>query len=410
MKDFFISYTHSDKAWAEWIAWQLEENGYSTILQEWDFLPGSNFVHQMQKASIETKTTLAVVSAKYLDKLFTLSEWAAAFAKDPTGEARKLIPIKIKPCILDGLLSQVVPVDLVNKSVEDTKKELLGGVSVKKRRKPDVAPVFPVPDKHATNKKKPFPAIHKALSEPQFSGRRFIHTQITTKGLINFENTPNPYSHLYDPTDPPENVDVSQIFCYLWLPRAEYLRSSHLLPVTPAAAICSVEPWKMLENLKRYIDDQTIEELKMPPRKLRPEYKEKCLTAIATILPISFVVAVAVPDIMLSIGRFKTEFSYQVMVSLFLKPLLEMHRKIGIEKFNLRISKIGENKPFLLRSVKNALKICFPKKGTTSADFSIEATSDEIFTNMARLLAWAVGTYYNAKNSRWISMLEIKTN
>ena len=37
-KDFFISHNKADKAWAEWIAWELEAAGYSTILQAWDFL------------------------------------------------------------------------------------------------------------------------------------------------------------------------------------------------------------------------------------------------------------------------------------------------------------------------------------------------------------------------------------
>ena len=26
--DFFVSYTSADRAWAEWIAWQLEAEGY----------------------------------------------------------------------------------------------------------------------------------------------------------------------------------------------------------------------------------------------------------------------------------------------------------------------------------------------------------------------------------------------
>ncbi len=30
MTDFFISYTQADRAWAEWIAWTLEEKGYTT--------------------------------------------------------------------------------------------------------------------------------------------------------------------------------------------------------------------------------------------------------------------------------------------------------------------------------------------------------------------------------------------
>ncbi len=32
-KDFFISYTGVDRAWAEWIAWALEEQGYTTSIQ-----------------------------------------------------------------------------------------------------------------------------------------------------------------------------------------------------------------------------------------------------------------------------------------------------------------------------------------------------------------------------------------
>ena len=31
MKDFFISYNQADRAWAEWIAWILEEAGYTVV-------------------------------------------------------------------------------------------------------------------------------------------------------------------------------------------------------------------------------------------------------------------------------------------------------------------------------------------------------------------------------------------
>lgn len=32
VKDFFISYNQADRAWAEWIAAQLEEEGYTCII------------------------------------------------------------------------------------------------------------------------------------------------------------------------------------------------------------------------------------------------------------------------------------------------------------------------------------------------------------------------------------------
>src|SRR2546428_10079086 len=85
IKDFFISYNGADKVWAEWIAWQLEEAGFSTILQAWDFRPGANFVLKMQEASQEAERVIAVLSPHYLNAVYTQPEWAVAFGRDPQG-------------------------------------------------------------------------------------------------------------------------------------------------------------------------------------------------------------------------------------------------------------------------------------------------------------------------------------
>ncbi len=108
MKDFFISYNSADRTWAEWIAWQLEEAGYTTVLQAWDFRPGSNFVLEMQRATTEAERTIAVLSPDYLGARFTQPEWAAAFAQDPTGEKGTLLPVRVRECDLKGLLPQSV--------------------------------------------------------------------------------------------------------------------------------------------------------------------------------------------------------------------------------------------------------------------------------------------------------------
>jgi TIR domain len=95
MKDFFISYTKADQAWAEWIALMLEEAGYSTVLQSWDFPTGSNFALEMQQAASAANRTIAVLSEKHLESAFADSERAAAFAHDPKGKKQKLMPIRI---------------------------------------------------------------------------------------------------------------------------------------------------------------------------------------------------------------------------------------------------------------------------------------------------------------------------
>lgn len=67
MKDFFISYTGNDRTWAEWIAWVLEEVGYSVIIQAWDFRVGGNFVLARQRATVEaTRTISALFSLVFL--------------------------------------------------------------------------------------------------------------------------------------------------------------------------------------------------------------------------------------------------------------------------------------------------------------------------------------------------------
>jgi hypothetical protein len=141
-RDFFVSYTSADKTWAEWIAWQLEGAGYSVVIQAWDFRPGENFVVEMQTAAAEAERTLLVLSDDYLKSAFGRSEWAAAFAQDPTGAARRVVPVRVKPCEPDGLLRAIIFVDLVGLSDEDARTRLLEGVE-DDRAKPETAPVFP---------------------------------------------------------------------------------------------------------------------------------------------------------------------------------------------------------------------------------------------------------------------------
>ncbi|MEE8525309.1 MAG: toll/interleukin-1 receptor domain-containing protein, partial [Thermoanaerobaculia bacterium] len=92
----FISYTQADRRWAEWIGWHLEDDGHQAVLQAWDFRPGSNFVLEIDRATSECDRTLAVLSARYLEKLYTKAEWAAALARDPKGEELTLVPVRVE--------------------------------------------------------------------------------------------------------------------------------------------------------------------------------------------------------------------------------------------------------------------------------------------------------------------------
>ena len=143
MPDFFISYTSADEAWAEWIAWTLEESGFKAVVQKWDFAAGSNFVLEMQRAAAQAKRTVAVLSPDYLsDSRFGAAEWASAFAKDPDGLKRALIPVRVRACAAEGLLTTIVHVDLVGLDEAAARKRLLDNVTGA-RRKPAGRPSFP---------------------------------------------------------------------------------------------------------------------------------------------------------------------------------------------------------------------------------------------------------------------------
>jgi hypothetical protein len=139
-RDVFVSYNRADRAWAEWIAWVLEEEGYSVAVQAWDSRPGQNFVLFMQEAT-RARQTVTVLSPSYLEASYTHSEWPAAFARDPQGAERTLIPIRVAECSPDGLLGQIVYADLVRLDEEGARRTLLDAFEA--RGKPPTAPAFP---------------------------------------------------------------------------------------------------------------------------------------------------------------------------------------------------------------------------------------------------------------------------
>jgi len=142
LRDFFISYTGADESWAEWIAWELEEAGYATVLQVWDFSAGAHFVTEMHKATKIAQRTIAVLSNAYLESSFAEAEWQEAWRADPTGERRKLLVFRIEDCPRPGLLGQLVSVDLFNVEAQMARTRLLEAVKLE-RHKPELPPNFP---------------------------------------------------------------------------------------------------------------------------------------------------------------------------------------------------------------------------------------------------------------------------
>jgi hypothetical protein len=175
MIDFFLSYIGVDRAWAEWIAWQLQAAGYTVVLQAWHFDPGVNFVEAMHQASMDTKRTIAVLSPDYFTARFTQSEWQAAFVQDPTGEKGLLVPVRVRRCDPPGVLAALVYIDLVGLAEDVAQEKLLTGV--RGSNSPTTAPSFPGASLRTVPTRPRFPGLLPPIwnvphqRNPHFTGR-----------------------------------------------------------------------------------------------------------------------------------------------------------------------------------------------------------------------------------------------
>jgi hypothetical protein len=144
-RDFFISYTAADKAWAEWLGWELEAAGYTTVLQAWDMPAGTAFVHVMDQAVQHTRHTLLVLSPAYLRSAMAEAEWRPGFKADPSGQDRRLLPVRVENCQPEGLLADRVWIDLLGADEATARARLREEISrvLRGPGRPATPPRFP---------------------------------------------------------------------------------------------------------------------------------------------------------------------------------------------------------------------------------------------------------------------------
>jgi len=164
--DFFVSYTRTDRAWAEWIAWQLEADGYQVVFQAWDFIPGYDWAHGMQRATATAERLVVVLSSAYLQSDHGEAEWRAFYARDPSGEQGLLLPVRVGDVEPPGLLRTRIYVDLVGRDANSARATLLAAAR-RVRGKPTSEPEFPGT---------PNPSVSHGIEAPQFPGEEEAET------------------------------------------------------------------------------------------------------------------------------------------------------------------------------------------------------------------------------------------
>lgn len=142
--DFLVSYVDADRAWAEWIAWHLEDVGYQTRIRAWDLLPGGAYVHEIHQAVQQAARTVVVLSTAYLHSAAIQAQWQAAWFRDPDGRQRRLLLARVEDCDRPGLLAQMIGIDLYGVDA-DIARDRLHHAATAQRAKPSRPPTFPTP-------------------------------------------------------------------------------------------------------------------------------------------------------------------------------------------------------------------------------------------------------------------------
>ncbi|MFD3729065.1 toll/interleukin-1 receptor domain-containing protein [Streptomyces sp. NPDC058671] len=141
--DFFISYADEDLTWAEWIGWQLENEGYTVRLGAWDHeTPGDNSVLARDRDLRAAKRLIAVVSTSYRFSSRGGAEWSSFARDDPSGEGLTVLPVEVEPTSTGALLGNLTPV-VLHGLPEARAAAVLKRAVTRTRLKPSLRPGFP---------------------------------------------------------------------------------------------------------------------------------------------------------------------------------------------------------------------------------------------------------------------------
>ncbi|MCK5923098.1 MAG: toll/interleukin-1 receptor domain-containing protein, partial [Methylococcales bacterium] len=193
MTCFFISYTPEDEQIATWIASTLEDEQeagkakHSVTIEAWDFVVGGNLILETQTALIQAERVILILSPSYLASAIDAPEWAVAFASDPAGFNKTVVPIKVKACKPQGFLQNIITIDLVGQGEVEAKKLLLTAISGRRRKPRRVA--FPG---EAAPQPEPTPSLPEILPHDSLAKKEGLFKLVEIRIMPAKNNTTYP--------------------------------------------------------------------------------------------------------------------------------------------------------------------------------------------------------------------------
>jgi hypothetical protein len=126
-RDFFISFTRADKAYAEAIDAALRKDGFTTFYHPRDVRPGANFLIWMDNALFNSAQTLALYSPDYIEDtaVFSKAERYATLCQDPLSDNRKLIPVLLRETTFTPLTKTISRIEVAGKTPQEAARTIV---------------------------------------------------------------------------------------------------------------------------------------------------------------------------------------------------------------------------------------------------------------------------------------------
>ena len=140
-RDFFISYTASDRAWAEQIRRVLTEHGYTVYVQYEDSPYGESIVTWMNRAIRCSRHFIAVWSGGYTSSGHCVREIEAAYLQKVRGNFGLFLPLRVEDIDLEPMYEPFGRVDLFGLDDAQIEERILRAVGY---RGPVPTPPAPV--------------------------------------------------------------------------------------------------------------------------------------------------------------------------------------------------------------------------------------------------------------------------
>ena len=124
--DAFISYSHRNKEWVrEWLVPHMQNAGLTVCIDHESFEPGAPSITEMERAVLQSRKTVLVLTPEYLQSGWTEFENILVQTPDPAAHQRRLIPVLLLRCELPLRIAMLVHIDFTHAEEHAEKAEHL---------------------------------------------------------------------------------------------------------------------------------------------------------------------------------------------------------------------------------------------------------------------------------------------